>query len=593
MDVNILNASDLFDKQIHYVIPEFQRRYVWCEGEQWEPFWDDVRNAAEGYADKLTTLGDERKAHSQTKPHFLGAIIIQQQFTPSGEPERRIVIDGQQRLTTLQLFLDAIQWVCEKDKRPSFESHAKTLADFVTNRKNRYKDEHVFKLWPSKFDQDEFRHVMDNELEAGDTRGRITQAHEFFQKRVSEWLGDVPEDQLVSKIDALVETVTKKIRIAVIDLDEQADPYIIFETLNARGTPLAQFELVKNFVVSQTQEHVDDIWGDLDDEWWAEEVSQGRLYRPRLDVIFNYWLEAQSASEVRPESVFKAFREYADGRDITQIMSQVRSDFAKYRRYEESGGRNLAEKSFCYHMGVMKTNVFTPVLLLLLTNDNQDTNKRAFGALESFLIRRMICRHTARGYSTLVIGLVKRLQGDDKLYDADVTIAKYLKEGDAHATKWPSDKDVREELVEAPLYDLVSQGRLRLVLEGVEGQLRSSGKTDDRELPERLTIEHIMPVWWNEDNWPLPEGISEEERDMLVNTIGNLTLVTQPLNSSMSNSGWKIKRKALQEYSLLMLNKKLSEQVSWSEEDIKSRSLQMAEIISERWPGPDSQEWND
>jgi len=84
------------------------------------------------------------------------------------------------------------------------------------------------------------------------------------------------------------------------------------------------------------------------------------------------------------------------------------------------------------------------------------------------------------------------------------------------------------------------------VLEGVEGQLRASGKTDDRELPERLTIEHMMPVWWNEDKWPLPSGISEEERNILVNTIGNLTLVTQPLNSSMSNSGWEVKRKALQ-----------------------------------------------
>ncbi len=592
MDVEILNTAKLFDKQIHYVIPEFQRRYVWCEDEQWEPFWDDVRNTAEGYADKLTTLGDERKAHSQTKPHFLGAIIIQQQFTPSGEPERRIVIDGQQRLTTLQLFLDAIQEVCEKDKRPGFESHAETLADFVTNRKNRYKDEHVFKLWPSKFDQDEFRYVMDNELDAEDKRGRIAQAHEFFQKRVSEWLGGAPEDQLVSKIDALVETVTKKIQMAVIDLDEQADPYIIFETLNARGTPLAQFELVKNFVMSKAQEHVDDIWGDLDDEWWAEEVSQGRLYRPRLDVIFNYWLEAQSASEVRPKNVFKAFREYADGRDITQIMSQIRSDFAKYRRYEESGGRNPAEKSFYHHMDVMNTNVITPILLLLLANDNQDTNKRAFGVLESFLVRRMICRHTTRGYSTLVIGLVKQLE-DDGMDNADVTIAKHLKKGDARATKWPSDRDIRDELSEAPLYDLVSQSRLRLVLEGIERQLRASGKTDDRELPERLTIEHMMPVWRNEDNWPLPEGISEEERDILVDTIGNLTLVTQPLNSSMSNSGWEVKRKALQKYSLLMLNKELSEQTSWSEADIKDRSCWMYKRISERWPGPESQKWGE
>lgn len=111
MDVAILNAFNLFDKQIHYIIPEFQRRYVWCKDEQWEHFWDDVRNTAEESIVKLTTLGDERRAPAQTKPHFLGTIIIQPQPPTLKEPEKGIVIDGQQRLITLQLFLDAIQWV--------------------------------------------------------------------------------------------------------------------------------------------------------------------------------------------------------------------------------------------------------------------------------------------------------------------------------------------------------------------------------------------------------------------------------------------------------------------------------------------------
>ena len=593
MKVNILNAADLFDKQVHYVIPEFQRRYVWCEDEQWDPFWEDVKNTAEEYLDNLTKLNDENKAQTQTTPHFLGAIIIQQQPTTSKEPEKRIVIDGQQRLTTLQLFLDAIQWVCEDKSHPEFEDHAKTLADFVTNSRDRYKGEYIFKLWPSKFDQDEFRHVMDNNLSVGDKGGRIAQAHVFFQERVSEWLKNAPENQLEFRISALVETVTTRLQTAVIDLDEQMDPYIIFETLNARGTPLAQFELIKNFVMSKTEESINDIWGELNDEWWAEEIPQRGLYRPRLDIILNYWLEAHSALEVKPKNVFKAFVKYVDGQDIVHVMSKIRRDFTIYREYKESKGRSLAEKSFYHHMDIMKTDVIMPVLLLLLANDNENVNARALAVLESFLIRRMICRHTARGYSQLVLKLVQRLQANnEKISDADVIITKFLKEGEARATKWPADDTIKEELIDAPLYDMLSQGRVRLILEGVEEQLRASGKIDDHKLPEKLTIEHVMPIWWNENNWPLSEGISEEERDMLVNTIGNLTLVTQPLNSSMSNSSWETKRKALQEYSLLMLNKKFSTQMTWNEKEIKSRSLQLAEIISDRWPGPDSQKWD-
>ena len=593
MEVHILNAADLFDKPVHYVIPEFQRRYVWCKDEQWELFWEDVSNIVEEYLDKQTLLGDERKAQKQTKPHFLGAIIIQQQPTTSKEPEKRIVIDGQQRLTTLQLFLDAIQWVCENDNRPDFEDHAKTLADFVTNSKDRYKDEHLFKLWPSKFDQNEFRHVMDNELYEGDhKKARITQAHEFFQQRVSEWLEDGPRDELGRRIDALVETVTTLLQVAVIDLEEQADPYIIFETLNARGTPLAQFELIKNFVMSRTQEHVDDIWGDLDDEWWKEEISQGRLYRPRLDVLFNYWLEAHSASEVKAEKVFKAFSKYVDGQEIGPVMSQIRRDFTRYRTYKEAEGRNSAEKSFYYHTDVMRADVITPVLLLLLTDDEKNPNTKALGALESFLIRRMICRHTARGYSELVMKLVQRLQKDDgKTNSADTVITKCLKEETARATKWPSDSDVTDELVNAPLYDLLTQGRLRAILEGVEQQLRTE-KTDVRVMPQKLTIEHLMPVGWKEDEWPLPDEIDEDKRYDIINTIGNLTLVTGPLNSSMSNAKWKHKRKEIERHSLLMLNKELSVKLSWNEAYIKRRGRDMARLVLKRWPGPDSQEWD-
>ena len=586
MDVHILNAGDLFNKKVRYVVPEFQRRYVWRKDEQWDLFWEDVCSVAESYLDKRTSLGDELKAQTETKPHFLGAIIIQQQPTTSKEPDKRVVIDGQQRLTTLQLLLDAIQWICERHDQSYFEDHAKNLSEFVIN--NNCKDEYIFKLWPSKTDQEVFVHVMDNERDAGDFKGSlIAQAHEFFQQKVTTWLKDGPQEQIEDRIDALVEAVTTRLQIAVIDLDQQADPHIIFETLNARGTPLAQFELIKNFVMSKAQKPASEIWGDLDDEWWKEEVSQGRLYRPRLDMLFNYWLEAHSTLEVKPERVFKAFEEYVNKREIGQVMSEVRQDFGRYREYKEKKGRNSTETSFHYHIDVMKADVITPVLLLLLS-DATEASKRAFGILESFLIRRMVCRYTARGYSDLVMKLVKQLKNDRSDY-SDAVIAKFLKEEEGSRTKWPSNKDVKCELVKSELYGRLSQGRLRLILEGIEHQLRDSEKTDDPEVPKKLTIEHIMPVSWRDDSWPSSNGVDKDERNTLINTIGNLTLVTQPLNSSMSNEKWEHKREELQKHSLLMLNKQWASQSSWNERDIEDRSYRMAELISKRWPGPDSQ----
>ena len=585
LDAHIINTEGLFKKEIHYIIPTFQRRYVWSEDEQWDPFWENVKDVAENHLNNPTQSGDEGKAQSEA--HFLGAVIIQDEQSNFREPTKKIVIDGQQRLTTLQLFLDAIQWVCENYDGLHFKQVAKILAKFVTNDNDIYDGKHIFKLWPSKFDQEVFRHVMDNELDVSDFEtSRINQAHRFFQEKVKEWLQEEPEQTEV-RIDALVGAATKMLQFVVIDLDAQTKPHIIFETLNARGTPLAQFELIKNYVVSESQEP--DIWGDLDDEWWREEVRQGSLYRPRLDVLFDYWLEANDGLEVSPEKVFKTFSKHAGEQDVNRVMSKIRRDFENYHAYKKVEGRTSTEKIFHYHIDIMKADVITPILLLLL-DAKPMVQTKTFTVLESFLVRRMICRYTAGSYSGLVMKLIKRLwrEGPDKI---DEITVKCLQEETAYRVKWPSDKEVEDALMEQPLYDRLTKGRLRLVLEGIEQQLRASKKIDDRELPKKLTIEHIMPKDWR-DNWPLSEGTDKDERDKLVGTIGNLTLVTQSLNSSMSNASWEDKRRELQKYSLIMLNKELPSKSSWNEIDIKNRNRQMAKLISKRWPGPDAQEWN-
>ena len=576
---------------VHYVIPEFQRRYVWDKDEQWDPFWEDVRNVAEDYLENLIHTGDEHKTQEQTKPHFLGAIIIQQQLGSLREPQKIEVIDGQQRLITLQLILDAIQWVCQNYENAYFKQVAKILAEFVTNNKDLYDGQHVFKLWPSKFDRDAFKHVMDNELEVGDFKGSgIAQAHEFFQQRVTEWLQKGSDEQIERRIDALVGAITGQLQIAVIDLDMQADPHIIFETLNARGTPLAQFELIKNFVVSKTQESASDVWGDLDDEWWRKEIRQGRLYRPRLDMLFNYWLEMRNGDGISPSRVFNEFRNYAENKEIRDLMPKIILDFQNYAEYEQNCGKSYDKESFYYHMTAMQAGVITPLLFLLLSNEAR-IHTKTFDALESFLIRRMICRHTTKDYNRMIRELSSKLK--DKLNESDMIVVKFLRAQEADARKWPSDTDVEGALVGLPLYRLLTKRRLRLVLEGVEQQMCIPEKIESGGMEKGLTIEHIMPVGWNTDNWKLSEGIDREERNTLINTIGNLTLVTQPLNSSMSNAAWAIKRAELQKHSRLMLNKELPSQPSWSEVDIRTRSSEMAKLISKRWPGPNSQKWDE
>ena len=596
MHTDILTPKDLFRKEVRYIIPPFQRPYVWSQDDQWEPLWEDVRNVAENYLEELERSGNDGvEAEQRTSPHFLGAVVLKQVPTAARDIDQREVIDGQQRVTTLQLLLDAIQQICEESDQPYVKGAARRLAKFVTNDEELIGDDklQVFKLWPSRGDREAFRHAMDNGLAVNDfEESLIVQAHEFFQLQVRKWLQDAA-GPIESRIDALETAATSMLQMVVIDLGPQDDPNLIFETLNARGTPLEQSDLIKNFVLSRERDRQGDIWGDLDDGWWRREVRQGRLFRPRVDMLLNYWLAMRMGSEVSPARVFDVFRSYVEDQEVYAVMSEVKQDLVNYRDFESTRGRSSEEKSFYYHVDVMQAGVIAPALLLLLSVE-EGTRIRAFSALESFLVRRMICRQTTKDYNRLVLELASRLR-ESGLDKADTITAGFLKEQTAFAREWPSDEAVADALGSSPLYRLLTRGRLRLVLEGVERLLRSSGKAEQPAVPTNLTIEHLMPVGWGKEEWPLPEDIdtvaATYQRNTLIHSIGNLTLATQKLNSSMSNDPWASKRDELQEHSVLLLNDELLSQSSWSEETIQSRSQRMARLVSDRWPGPVSEEW--
>ena len=593
LTTNILNPKDLFQKTVCYAVPAFQRRYVWSQDDQWEPLWDDVRNLAENYLEELERSGNDRvEAEQRTKPHFLGAVVLQQVRTAARDIEQREIIDGQQRVTTLQLLLDAIQQICEEK---GLKPVATRLSKLVTNDRDLVGDEshQEFKLWPTKSDREAFRHAMDNGLAVSDfEESPIVQAHEFFQEQVKKWL----EDSVASEndsVDALETAVTTMIQMVVIDLSAGDDPNVIFETLNARGTPLEQSDLIKNYVLSQFSKAGSGnlgIWDDLDDTWWRETVRQGRLYRPRLDMLLNYWLAMRLGKEVTPSGVFNAFQNYADDRQINQVMSMIKRDLADYRHFE-TGQRSQEEDQFFYRTSVMQVGVITPVLLLLLSVEHEP-RIRAFRALESFLIRRMVCRQTTKDYNRLALELATKLleHSQDEAYRI---VADFLKEQTAYSREWPTDETVASSLETSPLYRLLTRGRLRLVLEGIESSLRSP-KAEQSDVPINLTIEHLMPVSW-EANWTLPsdgdEEPARENRNRVVHTIGNLTLVTQKLNSALSNAPWEAKLDELLEHSVMTLNSELRNHSHWSEETISARSTRMSELFLKCWPGPASDEW--
>ena len=595
METNILTPKALFQKDIKYTVPAFQRRYVWTHEEQWEPLWEDVCNTAEDYLEQLDKAnGKGVDAEQNTASHFLGAVVVQQVSTATKDVERRKIIDGQQRVTTLQLLLDAVQYVCKEYR---IKGVTPRLLKLVTNDEDLVENkDDVLKLLPTISDREAFKHAMDDGLPIDDYENSlIVQAHEYFQLQTKQWLGS-DTDMIQARAEALETAITGKLQMVVIDLEPGDDPHVIFETLNARGTPLLESDLIKNYVISETKQTDEDgFWGDLDDDWWRENLKQGRLYRPRIDALLDYWLETRTLQEVPASRVFNVFREIASNQKIENVMSEVLTDLSNYRRYEE-GMRKPIEEVFHYRSGVMQMGAFAPVLLTLLSKP-EEARFGALQALESYLVRRMVCRDSTRGYNLLTLDLVRELKKFEP-EDANKAVVQFLSGQKADSSlRWPTDKDLEHAFATLPLYRLLTRGRLRLVLEGIEEKYRESSHAEQTLVPKNLTIEHILPQTW-QTHWPLSAISNELEvhqnRNQLLHTIGNLTLVTGKLNSVVSNAPWEEKCKTLEKHSILHLNHNLLAEyrnVTWDEKTIQARSKEMAALVADVWPGPYATAW--
>ena len=584
MKADILQPRALYSKDVRYEIPQFQRPYVWEQEAQWGILWDDVRDTAEEFLE-----------NKQAPSHFMGAVVLQQRPTAASEIETRIVVDGQQRLTTLQLLLDAVQEVFEQRE---YRMPARRMSRLVKNDEvyaGGDRDQ-VFKVWPTIFDRAAFRHAMENDLPSAEYQeSLIVQAHDFFKDQVGLWLDDSRNEAIDERVDALEQAVTQLLELVVIDLEQSDDPHIIFETLNARGTPLLQSDLVKNLILYQAGAGIDNdseeayqLWNFDRDGWWREEITQGRLRRPRVDVFLNYWMVLRKREDVTADNVFSTFRSYAEDETNPKPIRELAEDIGTvgviYRNLEERRYPEIA--TFLYRRQVMQVGVITPVLLWMLSaNVPHQQVTKALRTLESYLVRRMICRITPKDYNRLFVGLLVAFEAKGAERAGDTTL-EYLADQDAYVRQWPDDQMLENEFLSAPLYRMLTRGRMRLVLEGIEAELRTNW-AESQSVPPNLTIEHIMPQNWR-SNWPLATGTDDaaRTRDRLVHSIGNLTLVNQRLNSSLSNAPWEDKARTLGRFSTLYLNKTLldSNPTAWDEAAIAARARRLCQAAIKVWP---------
>ena len=590
----INNINQLFKRPVSYLIPQFQRPYAWKEKEQWEPLWKDVLSVANRCLKEDTD--------GKIRPHFLGAIVLQHR--ESRMVTKTVVVDGQQRLTTLQLLIKATQQVFQQMDDIERAARLRELIENPSHLTTENTSNWAKILQSNISDQRVFQEAIEGSFST-ERRDHwpITQSFLYFKKEVEAWLHDHDEvDTSIARANALEKALTKYIQIAVIDLAKDEDAHVIFETLNARGEPLTQSDLVKNTImykadVVENRQKAEELWGGMfdGDRWWRKDTGEPQLKRIQLDRFLNHWMIMTTRRSVAPERVaaeFRTFLEHDENHnaapDIDIVAKGIRTSGKTYKEIME-GKEELLGDLFLKRMraiGIMGS--ITPFLLWLRKSDvPSDHLRRCIKVLESYLVRRMLYGSGSQGLSTLFIDLLQNLsQKSHQPYV--ITISNHLHDAKGLLV-WPNDRMLLERINGRPMPQ--NQARRKMVLDAIERELRGD-KSEPLGSTDTLTIEHIMPQKWGK-HYPLPAESSSQEnlerRNEHVNYLGNLTLTTSRLNTTLSNAPWNEKQETLDKHSTLFLNKDLlrSAPPEWNEVTIRDRTECLTQKIIEIWKPAD------
>ncbi|RCW45884.1 uncharacterized protein DUF1524 [Halopolyspora algeriensis] len=597
-------VKQLFKQDVRYMVPLYQRPYVWNRAEQWEPLWKDV-----------TDLLQHQESGTESWSHFLGAVVLDHEKTVPGQIPRYTVIDGQQRLTTLQLLIAA---AARAAAEAGAEKDAKLLRGLVANDPLEAEGIDRFKVWPTNANRAAFAAVM---AEDGPPQGHtddpgnlIDEAFDYFTDRAAEYLKGEgvehpDEEEIATRAERLRITLCELLKVVAITLEQDDNAQVIFETLNARGTPLLSLDLVKNAVFHRagnegrdTDRLYERVWKpQLDDDHWREEQRQGRLNRPRGELFLMHWLTMRLERVVPATELFATFRQGILDRtgDAEALIRELCADAEVIRSFENMSP-DTPEGEFFARFEALNAGTFQPLVLLLFRSPEVtvERRRRALRILESWLARRALMRLTTQNYNRLVASLLGKMKAD--LPRADEVLRDALAGPEGASGHWPRDAEFVDHLCSREAYNNVAKYRLTMALAAVEASLHSN-KTEQLLGGESYSLEHLLPQNW-EQHWPLTDSTgaplegealarASEERSARLHRLGNLTIVAQSLNSALSNAPWTKKRSELNRHSVLLLNSRLAERDTWDEQAIDEHGEWLARRLTEIWPGPESSNW--
>lgn len=618
-----LTVREIFERERRYTIPLYQRSYVWTRENQWAPLWEDIARQAEHCY--------ENPYSENQKTHFLGAIVLNVIKIVGRSLPRSEVIDGQQRLTTLQIFLAAL-----RDYAGPLDDHTSSALRRLTSNPDRPDgSEEALKVWPTNADRHLFTQIMClgspasvheafAPIERPQNLPRMAEAYLFFHECIRDFVEEKGDDAatMVDRLYAIMHALRTALQFVIIELEDSDDPQVIFETLNARGQPLLPSDLIRNYVFLQaSSEHEDQVdelynkyWRPFDDHrldsaddsgenrFWHIQERQGRLIRPRIDLFMFHFLVMTTELEIAIGNLFKEFRNWHanSAQKIPALLGDIQNASTLFSRLVSPEGSKPIDK-FAVRLKSLDTSTVYPLLLYLMGLKSDRLPQKDFDTiihdLESYLIRRFICNLTTKNYNRFFLSLLQKVRRAANKGESIALAAReeLLRSDDATAV-WPSDAQFRHGWLNQPVYVKSRLDRCSMVLRALEEGLRTD-RTEGISLRSELSVEHLMPRNGRTRHYPYADDIEfkdgetrEQARERFIHTLGNLTLLTQKLNASIGNGKFTKKRQSIVADSDLRLNAWLrnDDRTQWTEKDIQDRGSDLFEIALKLWPKPTS-----
>ncbi len=635
MEANKTYLEKMFSSDIRFEIPVFQRNYVWDKEHQWQPLWEDINEKLENRIKKANTF-----------PHYTGTIVLSEKSgLTTNQPKTYLVIDGQQRLVTFSLLGAAVRETCHEHDFPEL---ADCVSGLLLNRNVELMDNpetEQYKLWPTSYNLDIYKDAISlryrdvfskyakhllrkkgvgrknyaNKLRKD---SKILGVYFFFYEKIKELLSDASKEKVELLLKNLIKTIHNDFQFVEILLSEGDNPQIIFETLNGRGTPLSSADLIRNFIFMRAEKNNEDIqacydnhWSFFEDDFWLRKIKHGNLRNQRIDFFFRDFLLYKTVRDMRFEQLFDRYKLWVvnNPNEYPNISGELEDLTIKARIY---GKFDKIDSATGYLKVLLKrlrslnlTAIFPFLLFIESEQDDIEEKEKIYRIIDSYVVRRSICEYTAKAYNRISFRFIKHFKESGITARA---LEKYLASKTGDVSVWPDDNTFKESWIENIVYNKLRYVPFLVsVLYEIEKKLHSRKQESINIDISELTIEHILPRnWWK--NWPLQDSkkVTEEDyisirdnpyrilkeenengylhqikkRNELLDSFGNLTLVTQPLNSSVRNGPFTRKKEEICKQSVLMLNHYFQDKEEWDEKAIRKRAEELFKIAKQIWP---------